>query len=217
MCMCCKLMLTYSFRAPPPPVILPCRWHRGFVLWGSRSPSLLEYLSIWLTPCLWTEHWSWSPLQKVCLSLLSLMGGPCFRFFTCNKQTRLGRLVWTVTWMYRQRHLMACKKKNWTKSVSFPGSCTSMSNVFNSFTFIVEQNAYETVCCMINKMRSTTGYLDASSLRRCGRHKLLRNSTVKLFRLLNIYILISPHIGLSSVKLSLCYLCVCVCVRAWVL
>lgn len=214
--MCCKWFGVDIFFSAP--VILPCRWHRGFVLWGSRSPSLLEYLSIWLTPCLWTEHWSWSPLQKVCLTLLSLMGGPWFRFFSCNKRTRLGRLVWTVTWMVSAMPFNGpLKKKNWSKSVSFPGSCTSMSNVFNSFTFIVEQNAYETVCCMINKMRSTTGYLDTSSLRRCGRHKLLQNSTVKLFRLLNIYILISPHIGLSSVKLSLCYLCVCVCVRAWVL
>lgn len=67
---------------------------------------------------------------------------------------------------------------------------------------------------MINKMSGTTGCSDTGLLRRCEQQKLLQNSQVKLFRLLIVYIFISPHIGLSSVKLSLCYLCVCVCVCA---
>lgn len=70
------------------------------------------------------------------------------------------------------------------------------------------------LCCMINKMRSTTGLWDTGARRRCGLHKLLQNSKVKLFRLLFKCIFYPPHIGLSSVKLSLCYLCVCVCVCA---
>lgn len=48
-------------------VIHRCRLHPGCALWSSRSQNLSEFLNISLTLFLWTEPWSLSHLQKVCV------------------------------------------------------------------------------------------------------------------------------------------------------